>query len=733
MAGPDLPERDGALEELAAAYGIATEFWDWRGRHTLVAPQTLVAVLAALGVEATSPAAVAGALQARHLAHWNRTLAPVTVVRQGDGGQCWVHVPHGDPVEVWVDLEDGSRRQGLVQLENWTPPQDVAGRLVGEASFAIPSDLPLGYHPLRARSGTTEVAAVLIVTPRRLKPPRRLGSRRAWGLTTQLYSVRSRDSWGVGDLTDLTDLAVWSAAAHGAGFVLVNPLHAAEPVAPMQPSPYLPASRRFANPIYLRVQRGPEFAALDAAARRRIDGLHDGVRTALDGADRIDRDTAWAAQREALAVVAAQPRSPGREIAFRAYCRREGAGLEDYATWCALVERHGADWTSWPDELRRPDLPEVARFRAEHEAALDFHRWLQWQLDEQLGAAQAAALDAGMALGVVHDLAVGVHPRGADSWRHQDVFATGTTVGAPPDAFNQSGQDWAQPPWRPDRLEELAYAPLRETVAAVLRHAGGIRVDHVIGLFRLWWIPAGMAETAGTYVRYDHDAMIGILALEAHRADAIVVGEDLGTVEPWVRDYLSERGILGTSILWFERDYDGGGAPRPPAAWRADSLASVTTHDLPPTTGYLAGDHVRLRAALGLLTRPLEEELAVDEAERESWRQELHHLGLLAEPAGLEETVLALHRFLTLTPARLLGVALTDAVGERRIQNQPGTLGEYPNWRMPLSGADGTPVWLEDVFTSARAARLAAVFEPPPGRPAGGGDERRPTSAAGGP
>ena len=249
----------------------------------------------------------------------------------------------------------------------------------------------------------------------------------------------------------------------------------------------------------------------------------------------------------------------------------------------------------------------------------------------------------------------------------------------------------------------------------MLGHAGGLRVDHIIGLFRLWWIPEGAPPTEGTYVRYDHEALIGILALEAERADAVVIGEDLGTVEPWVRDYLRERGLLGTSIMWFEFDYDAAHAANgaPPLAaerWREYCLASVTTHDLPPTAGYLAGDHVRLRHDLGLLTRSLDEELATDRAEQTAWLDELRRRGALEPDADLEETVLAMHRYLTWTPARLRSLSLTDAVGDRRTQNQPGTIDEYPNWRVPLTGPDGRRVWLEDVYTSARAAALAETM-----------------------
>ena len=427
----------------------------------------------------------------------------------------------------------------------------------------------------------------------------------------------------------------------------------------------------------------------------------------------------WTAKRAALEVVHDAGLAPGRQLAFAAFCRREGDALTDFATWCALADEHGANFHDWPENLRHPHDEAVTRFRAEHQPQIDLHRWLQWVLDEQLDLTQAAARRAGMALGVVHDLAVGVSPNGSDAWARQDDLARGITVGAPPDAYNQIGQDWNQPPWRPDRLADEAYAPFRELIANVLRHAGGLRVDHIIGLFRLWWIPAGAAPTAGTYVRYDHEALIGILALEAQRADAVVIGEDLGTVEPWVRDYLRERGLLGTSIMWFEGDFDQPGAdgsspPLPAERWREYCLASVTTHDLPPTAGYLAGDHVRLRHQLGLLTRSLDDELATDRAEQAAWLDELRRRGLLAPDIDIDididQTVLAMHRYLAWTPARLRGLALTDAVGDRRTQNQPGTVDEYPNWRVPLTGPDGERVWLEDVYTNARAAALAETM-----------------------
>lgn len=695
-----------ALLELAGRYGVAAEFEDWTGRRTAVSESTLVAVLDALGVPAGTEQQRADALAAHDRQYWQRALPPIVLGRSGVASRFWVHVTHGDPADVALLLEDGTERTGLRQLENNRSPYDAGDRLIGEATFELPADLPLGYHRLRLGPPGSRTETPVVISPGTLALPARLGRRRAWGLAVQLYSVRSRNSWGTGDLTDLTDLAVWSASRHGASFLLVNPLHAAAPAAPMEPSPYLPTSRRFGNPLYLRVEAIAEFAAV--RHRRRLRGWRTALNTHADGHPTIDRDAAWRAKRAALEQVYRVQRSAGRELAYAAFRHRQGPSLDDFAIWCALAEEYGNDWHAWPHALQHPGSPEVAQFAAANPQAVDFHRWLQWVLDDQLTAAQATALQAGMELGVMSDLAVGVDPDGADAWALQDVLALGVTAGAPPDEFNQLGQDWSQPPWRPDRLAEQAYEPFRAVVNMALRHSGGVRIDHIIGMFRLWWIPKGAAPTEGTYVRYDHEAMIGIIALEAHRAGAVVVGEDLGTVEPWVRDYLHDRGLFGTSILWFESDTSGG--PLPAERWREYCLSSVTTHDLPPTPGYLAGAHVRLRDELGLLTRPADEELAADRAAQGAWFEELRRVGLLGPEADTDQTVTALYRYLGRTPSRLLALSLPDAVGDVRTQNQPGTTDEYPNWRIPLTGPDGQRLLLEDVFVDPRAAALSDVM-----------------------
>ncbi len=705
MPEPDAPLPQ-ALLALAERYGVVPDYWDFRGGHRTVSEETLVAVLAALGVDASTPERMDLALTNAEDEVWRRMLPPVVVVRAGSTGELAVHVPDGAPAAAWLELdpEAGGGRRQLPQLDVYVPPRTVDGRLVGRATMAIPADLPLGWHTIVAESDETRAQSVLVVTPPRLELVRGLGDQRAWGFMAQLYSVRSKESWGIGDLVDLADVAWLAGRRSGADFLLINPLHAAEPAAPLTPSPYLPTSRRFVNPVYLRVEAIPECAYLPVAERSLVEWQAEEARPLSLDDGPIDRDAVWTAKKVALEVVYAQPRSAARQARFDAFRAEQGQGLEDFATWCALTEHFDG---AWPDEARDARSDVVQRLRTELAERVTFYCWLQWVADEQLAAAQADAIAGGMRLGIMHDLAVGVHPEGADAWSMSDVLAQGVSVGAPPDMYNQQGQDWSQPPWRPDALARVAYRPYREMLRTVLRHAGAIRIDHIIGLFRLWWIPAGHGAQAGAYVRYDHEALIGILCLEAHRAGAVVIGEDLGTLEPWVRDYLGDRGVLGTSILWFERDHDGF---KQPEQYRRLALATVTTHDLPPTAGYLAGEHVELRERLGLLTEPVEVVRSNAWAERAEMLELLSRRGLVGADPSERQVVEAMHRLMLATPSVLIGVSLADAVGERRAQNQPGTDTEYPNWKVPLADSAQRLVLVDDLFDNPRLRSLVAAL-----------------------
>nr|BFF04568.1 4-alpha-glucanotransferase [Streptoalloteichus tenebrarius] len=547
---------DTELARLATAHGVATWYENDQRQRTEVDDDVVVKVLAALGVDADGPEAVREALRAADVASQRRPLPRTLAHRVGE------HRPL--PGSAVLRCEDGTER-GLPD--------------------GLPPDLPLGYH--RLVLDRDEVSLVVA-------PPRLPAAPHAWGWSLQLYALRSAASWGMGDLGDLRDFARWAGDELGAGLVLCNPLHAITPVHPVPASPYSPSSRRFTNPLYLRVTDTAAYVRADAETRRLVDELRP------PDTDLIDYDAVWAAKSRALDLLWQREGRTGDPDAV--------PGLREYATFCALAEFHGADWRRWPSALRHPEAEDVATASVALRSRIRFHAWLQQQCAVQLAVARHAAQAAGMPLGIVHDLAVGVDPAGADAWALQDVLAEGVTIGAPPDAFSQHGQDWGLLPWRPDRLAEVGYQPLRDLLRATFRHAGGVRLDHVMGLWRLWWIPEGEPPSRGTYVHYDAEAMLAVLALEAQRAWAMVIGEDLGTVEEEVRQRLGEQGTLGTAVLWFQRDEDAPERPLlAPQRWPRMAVASISTHDLPTAAGFLRGEHVRARADLGLLDDPAAE------------------------------------------------------------------------------------------------------------------------------
>nr|WP_225750909.1 4-alpha-glucanotransferase [Pseudoclavibacter sp. Marseille-Q3772] len=711
------------LAELAEQYGIASSYFDWRGNRVTVAETTLRSVLAALDIDTSTDAAARAALAWARTRHLRRVIPPTLVQRAGNVTPVLVHVPAGVEVHLELVFEDTSRRH-VAQVEHLVPNVTVDGIAIGEAKFELPADVPAGWHTLVARipraqlndaavslfalavDGEDAVAeGTVICAPQRssvsVDSP-------VWGIMAQLYQARSERSWGLGDLADLRTLGHWG-AEHGADFVLVNPFHAPSPVTPIEPSPYLPTSRRFVDPSLINIQTVSDAVDLNDAAANRIDELERFVREHT-APDAIDRDTVWLAKREALGLcfeVADHDADHWRE--FGDYLETQGQGLIDFATWCALCEQHGWNWRDWPAEFHNPGATGVDEFRQENADRIQFYCWLQFVVNEQATQTQRALTEAGMKIGVMHDLAVGVHPSGADAWSLDESLARGVSVGAPPDAFNQLGQDWSQPPLRPDALERTGYAPLRDMLRAAFTGAGALRIDHILGMFRLWWIPSGSQAGEGTYVTYNHEAMIGVLLLEAERANALVIGEDLGVVSDLTRQVMAERHVYGTQIMWFERDDTD--APKPPREYRKECLATVTTHDLPPTAGYLELEHVRVRHDLGLLSRSLDEEL---EAEREvvaSFVQQVADAGLLDAGASTDDTVIALHRYLAGSVSKLFGVALADLAGDRRSINQPGTFREYPNWTLPIAGPDRQPLTLEQVLASPHAERIAAASQ----------------------
>ncbi|MDO5719406.1 MAG: 4-alpha-glucanotransferase [Actinomycetaceae bacterium] len=697
------------LHELAKVHGVSTTYWDWHGRQKVVAPTTLIRVLKALGIavsQTPSEQELSALIDAAEDERW-KTIVPIcTIQREGVWREVFIHVPDGESVTVMVTCEDGETRE-LTQVENWDPARIVDGAPRGRAAFALDETLPLGYHTITARLGNGERGqGHLIVVPQRLDTPVLDERAQQWGISSQLYSVRSREAWGIGDTRVLTQLNE-AFGKLGADFHLINPVHCAAPVLPIEPSPYLPVTRQFNEPLYIYPQDIPEFDALPGATQLFVRECHRlSKEETTDMPGLIDRDQAWIAKGEALRHIYRHGLSPDREQQFATFIDDSGAGLRKFALWCALVEKYGMEL---PRQYRDATSAAVEAFAQEHADDVRFHMWMQWVLSEQLEQAQASAINAGMSIGVMADLAVGVHPHGSEVWAEPHMFASDMTVGAPPDMYSQLGQDWSQPPWNPRELAGVGYAPLRTMIRAAVSHAGAVRIDHILGLFRLWWIPEGEAANRGTYVNYDHEAMVGILLLEAQRAGSVVIGEDLGTVEPWVRDYLNERGVLGTSILWFERDAQG--QPIHADQYRRNVLAAVNTHDLPPTAGYLRGVQTTIRHELGLIVDDIEDVKAHDRRELDTMLDRLIEYGLLEEGMREDEQAIidALYRYIARTPSKLLAVSLVDIVRDVQPQNFPGTHTEYPNWKLPLCDNEGREVTVEQLH-NCNIARFAEVM-----------------------
>lgn len=610
----------------SGAWGVERGYWDALGQWRTPPAETVERVLDSLGAGEGGPPGL------------------------GDDNPVWV-VRHGDRIRIdgrWrLFTEDGG-------------DEAAEGRL--------PRDLPLGYHRLRREHDGHEVR--LVVSPGRCHLPADLF---AWGWAAQLYAARSESSWGIGDLGDLARLGRW-ARGHGAGLVMVNPLHAVSPGLPQQPSPYFAGSRSFRNPLYIDVEAVEGFDPSDGELSRLAKQAHD-----LNHARLIDRDAVYGLKMEALELLWHQRRDRF-DVDLAAYIAEGGAALYEHATFTALAEVHGRPWSAWPAELRHPDGSGISEFQRAFAARIEFHQWVQWLADRQLAAAATE-------IGLLQDLAIGVDPSGSDAWRWQSAMALDMRVGAPPDEFNTQGQDWGLPPFDPWRLRLARFQPFVETVRSMFRHSAGLRIDHVMGLFRLFWIPSGGEPGDGTYVRYPFEELLDILSLESVRAGACVVGEDLGTVEDEVRAQLSDRRILSYRLLWFEPDR--------PDSYPPQSLAAVTTHDLPTVAGLFTGKDLEVQRSIGMQpnepgTRRLVKRVA-------GWAG----LGQRPSPA---DAVAATHRLLAESPSMLVTATLEDALAVEERPNYPGTTTERPNWSLAL------PVPLEELETHPGPAALAAIL-----------------------
>lgn len=562
----------------------------------------------------------------------------------------------------------------------------------GGMSVTLPADLPLGYHQVSTVDGSATTS--LIITPSHLELPP--AQQNVWGLTAQVYALRSHRSWGIGDTDDLAALVEW-AARQGADYVSINPIHAGSVTTPIENSPYLPSSRRYFSLLMLAVEALPEFAAASQEVQARIRELAAPLKQRNTSIELIDRAPIQEAKYAALSLLWEENLVALRADSFAHFVGQEGDCLADYGLWCALVEKYGEESPLIWDQKHGPQSAWASEQKEQLTERIQFHQWIQFLLTEQLKDAQERALKAGMSIGIVHDLAVGVRLHSADVWTLPGMMVPQVSVGAPPDNYNQLGQNWSQPPWHPGALTAAAYTPFIHMIRKLCSIGGGLRIDHILGLFRLWWIPQGSSPTEGVYVPYPLADLLKILVLEATRQQCVIIGEDLGTVPPEITELLAEFGLWGTAVLWYE--YTEEGVLRSPLETRQNCMMTVSTHDMPPVSAYLAGKQVALRADLGILA-------TTEDAEWQDYlraRQDMVQLGEKmrvwpdhSEPGDVSEIV-AIHRLMWLCPAVAKAIALTDIAADQRSQNVPGTDKEYPNWCIPLSTPAGDAVLVEEL------------------------------------
>jgi 4-alpha-glucanotransferase len=527
-------------------------------------------------------------------------------------------------------------------------------------------------------------------------PPALEGGARTTGIAVQLYGLRSRRNWGMGDFGDLARLIELAGRA-GIGAIGLNPLHALFPGDPTRYSPYAPSSRLLLNVLYIDVEAVPEFATCEAARARVASTEFQDALAGLRAAPLVEYAGVSKRKLEILELLHAEyrDRASGKRVgAFEAFCERRGRPLRALAVFEALSERLGPDWRDWPAQYRHPSEAELARIAAAHADRVGYYEYLQFLADEQLARASSLCRTVGMAVGLYIDLAVGVDINGAEAWRDQDVLALGVTVGAPPDLMNMKGQNWGFPPYHPGRLRETGYAPFVEMLRANMRGTGAIRIDHVLGLMRLYWLPLGAAPGDGGYVTYPFDELVAVIARESERHGCLVVGEDLGTVPTGLRERLRAARILSYRLLYFERDDDGSYLP--PDTYPDLALAAVSTHDLPTLRGWWTGRDLGLRRELNLFPSPQveERERRAREQDRQLLLEALAREGLFADDPDMRwrEFTVAVHRYLARTPAKLLMVQLEDVLGLEDQVNVPGTIGQHPNWRRKL------PIEIERLF-----------------------------------
>ncbi|MFZ5450791.1 MAG: 4-alpha-glucanotransferase [Thermodesulfobacteriota bacterium] len=734
--------------------GIAPEYWDNSGVRRLTSQATYQALLTAMDVPWEDPEQLSLEIARRRLRPWSGLVDALTLVYADTGPQRpimapWTPTPELPSLRVSGTIKDEGGQETTWE-GSFSAPHSLVRREVHDPLWGpgwrtrlqlpLPGGLQPGYYDLsleveaggRVEPGETRL---LVAPSRAYLPPSLAGGEKLWGLNLPLYALKSERNWGIGDFTDLKETIDW-AGELGAAFVGVNPLHARLPGAEADPSPYSPSTRIFRNFLYLDLESVPEFQASRKAQALWASPETQALKARVRAADLVDYAEVYRLKNQVLDLLFptflelhGPPDNP-RTARGREFARFVAAGmlpLRRFGQYNALADYLGDyDWRRWPREYQHPENPAVAGFSQKHQEAIYGQQYGQWLVAEQLAAVEAAARKEGLPFTLYQDLALGAHGGGAETWAHPHLFAHGADMGAPPDAFNPRGQNWALPPLIPQRLRQEGYRLFLDTLRANLPPGGLLRLDHVMGFFRLFWIPQGKSAIEGTYVHYPAREMLGILALESQRRRTLIIGEDLGTVPPRVRRELDRRGVLSYRVFYFERT--GDGHFKDPADYPQNAMATVTTHDLPTLTGYWQGEDIKLKTELGLY--PQASMAAEDTAARDWDRERLLEVagsgggavpdGIqmmetttfhstpgkekgTREPASCPEAVrFGVLEFLAKSKAVLLEVRLEEIFGVASPQNLPGTISDYPNWRRKL------PLSLKEMRHNPAALRLAA-------------------------
>lgn len=725
------------IDELAELCGIIPEYYDIWGNLRSVSLKTKKSVLKEMGYPVDDGDALGACIEELKNSRYLRLVEPVRVIPVKSEEMCFsLFVPTDD-----VDEESASLRWSIMDEEGHntvntgtlselpvTATHEINGRRIREFSVSLGDGLMEGYYDISVEvsSGAQIKGRMrLIITPERCYlPPQLKSGWKTWGLYINLYSVRSRRNQGVGDLTDLSDIIKWVGTGLGGGFVGINPLHSLSNKQPFGISPYSPLSRLYSNLIYIDTGKVRDVLYSERAmAIVRSPGYKKEI-SDIKEAGLIDYTTVYILKRMVLETGFQHfydehyLKNTRRAKRLLRYITTEGKPLEDYATFMALYEYFSKKglyhWKDWPEGYRRPDSEGVVEFRKANFLSLLFHKYTQWLIHEQVEKAVREAEKAGMSVGLYRDLAVGSLSCGSDVWGNQHVYAEGMDVGAPPDDFSLSGQNWGFPPLIPARLREEGYEFFIQLIRKNLRYGGALRIDHALGLFRLFWIPCGMKPEDGVYIRYPYQDLLGIIALESVRNKAVIIAEDLGTIGEEVREALHRYGMLSFRLFYFERNYSVNEF-LPPEAYPEMAIVSTTTHDLPTLKGFWTGRDIEMKRMLDLYPDEgaYRREIVNRANDRLKILSALERAGVLPEVAlpgseGIpdmdEALIISIYRYLGKTPSKLLIVNLDDVLGTPDQQNLPGTIDEHPNWRQKTPYALEDIMWM-GIFTHLRDVR----------------------------